>query len=250
MHYSWDKTQDILAECAASGRHLGVYDDILCGESYLDLVQRGEIVEYNTVLMLLMDSAQLLESKDSNCWIYIWILIDLGPDKHYKVQSILPGGVIPGPKPPGDFDSFLFPRLAHVSALQHEGLWIWDSYYRRFKTSFLFLLLVLADPIAMAYLSRSVGHHGHKGCQLVCGLIGQNKVRGSHYYPALLRPVGFENHRSSSHPDININTLPILDPEEYKCSLFSVIRSRTEAKFWRRHFNTGIGKPSIFAGIP
>ena len=171
-----------------------MYNDILCGESYLDLIERGEIAEYDTVLMLSMDGTQLLKSKDSNCWIYIWILVDLGPDKRYKVRNILPGGVIPGPKPPGDFNSFLFPGLAHVSVLQHEGLRIWDSYRRRLKTSFLFLLLVLADAIAMAYLSGSVGHHGCKGCRLLCGFIGRNKVRGLHYYPALLRPVGFENH--------------------------------------------------------
>ena len=72
--------------------------------------------------MLLIDGAQLYEHKESSCWIYIWILVDLGPDECYKIWNILPGGVIPGPKPPKDLDSFLFPGLTHISALQHKGL--------------------------------------------------------------------------------------------------------------------------------
>ena len=250
MFYRWDRTQELRRERGESNDPPDIYDDILCGESYLNLVDDGTIDEYDTVLMLSIDGAQLYEHKESNCWIYIWILVDLGPDKRYKIRSILPGGVIPGPGSPKDFDSFLFPGLAHVSALQREGLQIWDSYHRRRARTFLFLLLVLADAVAMAYLSGSVGHHGRKGCRLLCGLIGRNKVGGAHYYPALLRPHGFEGHRTSSHPDIDINALPIPSPQEYKTELFHVISSGNETEFKRRRLNTGIGKPSIFDGVP
>ena len=213
MFYQWEKTQELRQERARSGHSPDIYDDILCGESYLDLVDDGTIDEYDTVLMLSIDGAQLYEHKESDCWIYIWILVDLGPDGRYKIRNILPGGVIPGPKAPKNLDSFLFPGLAHVSALQREGLHIWDAYHQRRAIAFLFLLLVLADAVAMAQLSGSVSHHGRKGCRLLCGLIGQNKARQGHYYPALLRPTGFENHRTSSHPDVDINTLPIPTPE-------------------------------------
>ena len=250
MFYRWDRTQELRREREQSDDPLDIYDDILCGEDYLKLVDDGTINEYDTVLMLSIDGAQLHEHKESNCWIYIWILVDLGPDKRYKIRNILPGGVIPGPCSPGDLDSFLFPGLAHVSALQREGLPVWDAYHRRRALSFLFLLLVLADAVAMAHLSGSVGHHGRKGCRLLCGLVGRNKVHGSHYYPALLRPTGFEAHRTSSHPDIDINTLPIPTPDGYKTALFHVISSRSKAEYERRRFDTGIGKPSIFDGMP
>ena len=202
------------------------------------------------MLMLSIDGAQLYQSKESDCWIYIWILIDLGPDKRYKIRNILPGGVIPGPKCPKDLDSFLFPGLAHVYALQREGLPIWDAYHRRHILSYLFLLLILADAVAMAQLSGSVGHHGRKGCRLLCGLIGRNKNRGAHYYPALLRPNGFETHRTSSHVDVDINNLPIPNPDSYKHDLFHLIASENEDQYRRRRLNTGIGKPSIFDAIP
>ena len=129
MYYWWEKTQELQQECAASGEPLGLYDNILCGTAYLALVEEGTIGEYDTILMLSIDGVQLYKNKQSDCWIYIWILINLGPDQHYKTRNILPGGVIPGPEPPGDLDSYLFPGVAHLSALQHEGLPIWDAFH-------------------------------------------------------------------------------------------------------------------------
>ena len=129
MHYQWEKTLEILQQLDASGEFIGILDDILCGKAYINLVCEGTIGEYNSVLMLLMDGAQLHLSKQSDCWIYIWILVNLAPNKHYKVWNILPGGVIPGLDPPQDVDLFLFPGLAHVSALQHDGFPVWDAYY-------------------------------------------------------------------------------------------------------------------------
>lgn len=102
----------------------------------------------------------------------------------------------------------------------------------------------------MAELSGLVGHHGRKGCRLLCGFTGRNKIRGAHYYPALLRPHGFENHRTSSHPDIDVNTLPGPNPDQYRTDLHYVIASTSETNYGRRRFDTGIGKPSIFDGIP
>jgi hypothetical protein len=250
MHYRWEKTLEILQQLDASGEFTGILDDILCGKAYIDLVREGTIGEYDSVLMLSMDGAQLHPSKTSNCWMYIWILVDLAPDKRYKVRNILPGGVIPGPEAPVDFDSFLFPGLAHISALQHDGFPIWDAYYRKQAISRPYLFLDLADSIAMGHLTGSVGHHGRCGCRLLCGFAGRNKEQGSHYYPALLRPTGFEDHRTSSHRDVDINTLPSPDPAKYRRDLFHVIASSSQAEYLRRRFDTGIGKPSIFSGIP
>ena len=249
MSYRWEKTQEVRQERAETDEFPGLYNDIFCGEAYQDTVDSGLVGEYDTVLMFSTDGAQLYQNKQSDCWIYIWIIANLGPDKHYKIRNILPRGVIPRPKPPGNLDSFLFPGLAHIAALQREGLPIWDAYRRQHTLTFIFLLLVLADAIAMAQLSRSVGHHGRKGCRLLCGFIGRNKAQGAHYYPALLRPISFGNHRSSSHPDADINSLPIADPKEYKTDLFYIISAGTENEFKRRRYDTGIGKPSIFAGI-
>ena len=103
-----------------------------CNQSWLhlDLAENWKSTTHDTVLMLSINGAQLYKGKTSTTWIYIWIPLDLTPDKRYMIQNILLGGVIPGPEAPGDIDSFLFPSLAHLSALQKEGLPIWDTFSR------------------------------------------------------------------------------------------------------------------------
>jgi hypothetical protein len=191
MHYRREKTRELLHK---RDQELYDFDDIFCGSDYLEAVEEGKIKDEDTVVMFSIDGAQLYRNKKSDCWIYIWIILDLAPDQRYKIRSIVPGGVIPGPKNPKHLDSFLFPGLAHVSAVQKKGMMVWDG-YRRVKTpSNIILWLILADTIAMTEVSGSVGHHGRKGCRLLCGFIGRNKPAGSHYYPALLRPLDYEDY--------------------------------------------------------
>lgn len=225
------------------------YDDVLDGEAYLDAVHEGDINEYSTLLMFSIDGAQLYRDKKSECWIAIWILLDMAPGDRYKVRNILPAAIIPGPNAPGHLESFLFPGLAHVSALQKEGLKIWDSFNNVLFTSLIYVLLVLADAVAMAKLTGSVGHHGRKGCRLLCDLPGRNKPGGSHFYPAMLRPNDSDN-PSASHPDIDVNDLPPPNPKVYEQNLSYVLASPNKTEHKNRRLQTGITKPSIFSGIP
>ncbi|KAF9645765.1 hypothetical protein BDM02DRAFT_3156773 [Thelephora ganbajun] len=204
MLYRRDKTRDLLQK-----RNQGedyIYDDIFCGLDYLDAAKAGDIKDYNMVVMLSIDGAQLYCNKKLDCWIYIWIILDLAPDQRYKIRNIIPGSVIPGPKNSKHLNSFLFPGLAHVSALQKEGMRIWDGCNGVDTLSFLILLLILADAVAMAELSSSVGHHGKKGCQIFCGFFGCNKPGGPHYYPVLLQPLDSDV-VGSNHLDFDINNL-------------------------------------------
>lgn len=247
MRYRRNKTRDLLEQCAHGEKY--VYDDVFCGADYLDAVEEGEIKDNDTVVMFSIDGAQLYRNKKSDCWIYIWIILDLAPDQRYKIRNILPGGIIPGPNNPKHLDSFLFPGLAHISALQKEGMYIWDAYDRVVILSFIILLLVLADAVAMAELSGSVGHHGKKGCRIFCTLFGRNKPGGPHYYPVLLRP-NDSNVNGSNHPSFDINNLPPVDSAKYRDDLNNVLASPTEAEYRRRRLDTGIRKASIFDGVP
>ena len=246
MSYRHNKTQDEL-NCDRGVDY--IYNDIFCGSGYLDAVEHWNIGDHDTVVMLSIDGAQLYRNKNSDCWIYIWVILDLTPDKRYKIRNIVPGGIIPGPGKPKHLNSFLFPGLAHVSAIQKEGLHIWDGYNRMAAVSFIFLLLALADAVGMAELSGSVGHHGRKGCRLLCELIGRNKLNGSHYYPALLRPNGGD-HATCNHPDVNIENLPPVDTKKYRENLDHVLKSSSEAVYRKRRLETGIRKASIFDGVP
>lgn len=64
-----------------AGAAAETYNDIFDGEAYLEAVEDGWISGYDMVLMLSIDGAQLYRDKKSECWIYIWILLELGPDE-------------------------------------------------------------------------------------------------------------------------------------------------------------------------
>ena len=109
------------------GGSIDVYEDVYCSSTVLEAAKQGNLTSDNTLLMLSIDGTQLFESKPSDCWIYIWVLLDLAPDLRYKKRYVLPGGFIPGLNKPKNMDSFLYTGLHHLRALQTDGLYIWDS---------------------------------------------------------------------------------------------------------------------------
>ena len=107
MYYHWNRTRDLLEKRDRIEDF--VFDDVFCGSDYLDAAENGNIKDHDTVVMLSIDGAQFYRNKKSDCWIYVWIILDLAPDQHYKIRNILPGGIIPGLNNPKHLNSFLFP---------------------------------------------------------------------------------------------------------------------------------------------
>jgi hypothetical protein len=126
--------ETLLARLHAGGS-IDSYDDVYCSSILIDTVMCGDLAPEDVVLMLSVDGAQLYQSKQLDCWIYIWVLLDLVPDLHYKKKYVLPGGFIPGPNKPKNLDLFMYTGLHHLSALQKDGLCIWDCLTGRVYTS-------------------------------------------------------------------------------------------------------------------
>ncbi|KAF8229419.1 hypothetical protein L208DRAFT_1286816, partial [Tricholoma matsutake] len=86
---------------------------------------------------------------------------------------VIPGGFISGLNKLKHSDSFLYPSLYHILALQQEGLQIWDASTCSYITnSTPFIMLATADGPAMANMMGMVGHSGKYRCRLYCGLSG------------------------------------------------------------------------------
>ena len=128
MHHCCEWTEQIHACLRAKQGEINVYNDIYVGSGYLEAVENGEIKLEDIMLQVSLDGAQLFRDKESDCWMYVYVIDDHPPDLHYMKDYIIPGGFIPGPKKPKHIDFFLFPALYHLSALQREGLHIYDSY--------------------------------------------------------------------------------------------------------------------------
>ena len=227
------------------------YSDFFDGSQYLESVNEGLIEEDDIVLMLSLDGVQLFMSKQSDCWICIWVVFNHSPDVRYKKSSVLPAFVIPGPSPPRLMDSFLYRSLQHLVALQKGGLHIWDGFKEKFVTSHPFFALGTADGPGLTHLNGLVGHMGRNGCRMYCSTRGHRKPRDSHYYPALLKPLALYDMEGCNHPDPNFDDPYHFMPsvEKYREHLHLLVCSQNETNYKANRLETGIVKPSIFLGL-
>ncbi|KAJ8579853.1 hypothetical protein M405DRAFT_718263, partial [Rhizopogon salebrosus TDB-379] len=240
MRYLHQRTQQILAEIRATST-IPVVDDIAMGWDYLAAVLDGDIKENDVVLMVSLDGAQLYESKQSDCWIYIWVILNLSPDKRYRKIHVRPGGFIPGPNKPKNVDSFLFVGFHHLAAIQNEGLTIWDASRDMTFKSDLHLLFTTADGPGLVCWDGMVGHSGKNGCRIYCGVIGRRKTRGTHYYPALLKPLD-RCVSGSDHDSINVLDIPPGGSANYAANLRRLVASPNQRQWDLRKTETGITK--------
>jgi hypothetical protein len=82
-HRRW-KTWEIIRELQANSGKLSSYDDFYSGSDYLENVRSGKIQDNDIVLMLSIDGAQLYAHKASDCWIYLWVIMDLSPNNDIR----------------------------------------------------------------------------------------------------------------------------------------------------------------------
>ncbi|KII83655.1 hypothetical protein PLICRDRAFT_32845 [Plicaturopsis crispa FD-325 SS-3] len=242
-------TKKIMEELQHNDGYIGQYEDFCYGSDYLTAVAEGRIdPSQDSVLLISIDGAQLYRSKLSDCWIYIWVILNLSPDKRYKKAHVLPGGFISGPNKPKNVDSFLFPGFHHVAALQREGLKVWDASRNAVVPDHPFVALGTADGPGMIYFDGLVGHQGACGCRRYCGMKGRRKPGGNHYYPVRMKPDNFHV-EGCDHDDVDISTLPTDAAARYWPNLAYVLASQNNADFLKRRLETGISKPSIFSGF-
>jgi hypothetical protein len=222
------------------------YNDFCCGSDFLE---NENIRLGDTILLLSMDGCQLYRSKQSDCWIYIWVILSLPPHLRYKKSYVIPGGVIPGPNPPKIHESYLFPGLYHLSALQKEGLRCWNAKTGEIFTDRPYLAMATADRMGMVHLDGSVGHSGAYGCQVSCGMRGRHQPGKPQYFPVLLKPDDYTVH-GCDHGDIDPRTLAMGGSDEYQRKIAWLQAASNAREFARHRFASGLVKPTILSGLP
>ncbi|TFK49607.1 hypothetical protein OE88DRAFT_1736611 [Heliocybe sulcata] len=227
MMYRQTRTKQLFDLLGTSNRpHLDEFDDVLCGNAYLEAVNSGDIQDEDMVLMFSADGTQLYKNKLSDFWIYIWVIVDLSPNKHYKKKHIIPGTIIPGPNKPKNLDSFLFPGLHHFSAISAEP-------------GIPFPSLASACPCRCAC-------QGFHGCRIYCPQKGRHKKDGTRYYPIRLKPD--RTVAGSDFPDLPLGP-PNPTKEEYDRNLALLKTANNPSHYKDLRLQTGICKPTIFSGI-
>jgi hypothetical protein len=263
MRYRNRKTEAIRAKFnQIPGEPIDVYEDIYDGYQYLEAVRSGLIKEDDTLVLFTLDGAQLYRDKDSDCYFFAWIVLNLSPDLRCKKAYILPGGFVPGPNRPKNVESYLIPSFRHVSAIQREGgLAIWEGQMQEVRTSNLFFAGGNADTVGLTDLSAFVGHQGAHGCRILCPPGGRHKPGMGIYYPVAALPYDCDNHPlrncinnckvpdNCRHPDVDISTLTVGNPQQYLADLRLVLESRTKTAFDENRLKTGISRPTICLGF-
>ncbi|KIY61116.1 hypothetical protein CYLTODRAFT_363263, partial [Cylindrobasidium torrendii FP15055 ss-10] len=248
--YGWKRANEALAELLEHGEVL-CFEDVQCGQDYIDPVSNGTLQEHNLVGIYSWDSLQLYEKKKSDTWLGIFIIANLHFKVRYQKSNVRPTIVVGGPDAPKDVDSFLFPTLHHMAALMNEGLKVWDVRNGRVYNSKPYNLYDTSDTVGLTDMNGWVGHTGHFGCRFMCGMQGRHKQGAPMYYPAMLKPENLDHIPNSCHPDYDINNLPPQStPEAYQEALKKVLASTTNAEYNKNRTATGITKPSLFAALP
>ena len=249
MGYLWEKTQEVLRNIVTSGSpNILIINNIIMGWDFLGAVLDGDIMQRDIVIMVSLDGAQLYESKESDCWMYIWIIANLPPDIRYHKLNILPGSFIPGPKKPKNIDSFLFPGIHHLAAIQLEGLPMWDPLTDSRYVLYVYLLFTTADGPGLVYWDGMVSHSSKNGCRLYCGLPGRRKERGHCYYPALLCPCD-QAPDGSNHADINVFDIPPGGSSDYSRNLNKIVSVRNQTQWDKMKTETGLTKPPLIIDL-
>lgn len=251
MHYRERTTDEILEHAQAHGGSIKEYSDTTCGWDYLEAVKMGKIKKDDVLVQLSIDGAQLYHDKESDCWIFVYVIHNLPPDLRYKKKFVIPAGFVPGPGKPKNMDSFLFATLYHISALQREGLRIWDASTQTHILRSIPFIFVTADGPAMAMVSGMVGHSGKFGCRLFCGLPGRHRDRDGHYFPAMLKPNNYAV-AGCDHEDITFSDLKLYQQNvsaRYSRNLQRLLGAGNLSQYRDRRLETGLCKQTILSGL-
>ena len=144
-------------------------------------------------LGLSTDGFAPFKKRKHTCWPLILFNYNLPPEIRFLIQHIICIGVIPGPKKPKDFDSFLWPVVEELLDLS-SGVRAFDVTAPAMFSLRAFLIHAFGDMPAISMVMRMKGHNGIIPCRMC--LIKAIRIPGSkgstHYVPL----------DRSQHPDV------------------------------------------------
>ncbi|CAG8482740.1 24125_t:CDS:2, partial [Gigaspora margarita] len=173
--------------------------DIFDGQLYKSLLSK-EIIkdERDIILTGSLDGYQIFRQQRDNNWVVMFINNNIPLEDRVKQENLLISAIIPGPKSPKDFNSFIFPIISELKILEEN-----------------FILRVFApiwcgDIPAISKLINVTGHNGYMGCRF-CDIKGVSDSDSgiNHVYYPLKHPT------KKSEKSYNTKNLPLRNHESY-----------------------------------
>lgn len=119
----------------------------------------------DVALGLSTDGFAPFKRRSKTAWPLILINYNLPPEIRTLLEHVMCLGIIPGPKKPVDFDSFLWPFSRELLRLM-GGVHAYDSLSDSFFPLRAFLILVFGDIPAISMVMRMKGHNGVCPCRM------------------------------------------------------------------------------------
>lgn len=136
---------------------------------------------------------QIFYQKRDDCWVIFLIIANVPPDIRIQRENLIITALIPGPKTPKNFNSFLRPLVDELKLLQ-EGVQCFDSLIKR---SFILCAHILSwsgDILILVKVMCTTEYNSYKTywfC-LICGTYYQEN---RHVYFPLKPPVNIPGNR-------------------------------------------------------
>ena len=93
--------------------------DVFDGNLYKELEMEGFFQnERDIALIGSTDGYQIFRQKTDDCWVIMFINANLPPSERVKKENLLISTIIPGPKQPKNFNSFLQPVFDELKLLE------------------------------------------------------------------------------------------------------------------------------------
>src|ERR1700742_4076384 len=131
----------------------------------------------NIALGLSTDGFGPFKRRNKTAWPLILFNYNLPPDERFLKRNIISLGVIPGPKKPHDFDSFLWPFVQELLQLA-IGVRAFDGISKLIFLLHVYLIVVFGDIPAILMAMRMKGQNGYSPCRM-CGIKGICRPDGS-----------------------------------------------------------------------
>ncbi|CDO68471.1 hypothetical protein BN946_scf184754.g5 [Trametes cinnabarina] len=160
----------------------GTIKDVMDSVHYQSLLTKNVVIGEHTLphrylqdprdaaFGLSTDGFAPFKRRSKTAWPLILVNYNLPPEVRTHLDNLMGLGVIPGPKKPIDFDSFLWP-LAQEFLRLAVGVHAYDSLTDEFFALRAYLILVFGDIPAISMVMRMKGHNGACPCRM-CSIRG------------------------------------------------------------------------------
>ncbi|KAL1916147.1 uncharacterized protein VTP21DRAFT_6151 [Calcarisporiella thermophila] len=147
------------------------FGDIFDGKRYKELVQAGFFTDPRDIALSgSVDAFKLFKTDGYDCWPVILINHNLAPKERVKKQNILFSTLVPGPRLPKDFNSFLVPLVDELEQLE-VGVPCFDGSNNQNFTLRAHTVFWSGDMSTISKLAEFSEVHSLRGCRF-CMLSG------------------------------------------------------------------------------